>query len=319
MLTTDARGHRFPSQRTLSKEPVSIVDADIYGTLEPLNIHGPLFTSYLLEFGAFYRDTARYTRDRLGWFNNSTNISFEGKPVGGPILDRPPQQFPEPPHTPKRRQHLIHANNARADAILKAAGRYHPIKHGGWWEHQVANSCISASLHLSALHDERRFFTSDEITADIGIKVPFEIADKLYESIRLVPDYLFGVDRYYAVETDLGNEVGRAEQPHLRKTYERMVLQYLALIGDKLYHKVYGIPDNKALMVLFVTTDAAKIKLMESIIKENVGACNFILMKHVSAEAFSAYHSPKPLYTLWTEPWKRAGRGDFYINNPARQ
>lgn len=319
MLTLDARGHRFPNQRTFRDDHVSITDADIYGTLEPLNLHGPLFTSYLLDFASFYRDTADYTRERLGWFFNSNAIRFDGK-VGGPVLDRPAKQFPRPEEgTPKRAMMILHANNTRADGILKAAGRYHLIKHGGWFEHQVANACITASLHLAALHAERTFIPPDKIAEDIGLKVPFEIDGKEYENIRLVPDYLFGIDRYYAIETDLGNEVGRAEEPHRRKTYERMILQYLRLIGDKLYHKAYGILANKALMVLFVTTNAAKIKLMEGIIEQYVDACNFILMKHVSVEAFSAYHSPKPLYTLWTEPWKRAGRSDFYINNPARQ
>jgi len=225
---------------------------------------------------------------------------------------------------------ILHANGARADAILKAAGRYHSIKHGGWFEHQVANACISASLHLAALHAEQRFFTPDEIAEDIGVTVPYSIGDRDFDNHRLVPDYLFGVDRYYAVETDLGNEVGRADidLTHRRKTYERMVLQYLELIGrgqddagTKLYNTAYRIPRNKALLVLFVTTERSKLDLMENIIKQHSpgGACNFILMKHVPAEAFSAYHSPKPLYTLWTDPWKRAGRSDFGINNPARQ
>jgi hypothetical protein len=329
MLTHDQKGHRFPNHRTLSKQPVSITDADIYGSLEPLNLHGPLFTSYLLEFAAFYRDTAKYTRERLGWFYDSNAIRFDGD-TGGPILDRPAQQFPKPPHSPKRAMMILHANSARADAILKATGRYHSIKHGGWFEHQVANGCITASLHLSSLHAERTFIPPDKIAEDIGITVPYSIGNRDFDNHRLVPDYLFGIDRFYAVETDLGNEVGRADidLTHRRKTYERMVLQYLELIGrsqddagTKLYNTAYRILRNKALLVLFVTTERSKLDLMESIIKQHApgGACNFILMKHVPAEAFSAYRSPKPLYTLWTEPWKRAGRGDFYINNPARQ
>jgi hypothetical protein len=154
MLLTDARGHRFPNQRTLSRAPVRIVDADIYGTLEPLNIHGPLFTSTLLEFASYFRDTPRYTRDRLGHFYTSTDITYLDKPAGGPILDRPEAQFPKKDEgTPKRAMMILHDNNPRADRILQAAGRYHPIKHGGWWHHKVANAHITASLHLSALEE----------------------------------------------------------------------------------------------------------------------------------------------------------------------
>ncbi len=225
---------------------------------------------------------------------------------------------------------LLHDLSPRGKAILSKADRYHPIKHGGWFEHQVANACISASLHLCALHAERTFIPPDKIADDIGITAPYSIKDKDFDNRRLVPDYLFGVDRFYAVETDLGNEVGRADidLTHRRKTYERMVLQYLELIGrsqddqeTKLYNTAYRIPRNKALLVLFVTTQRSQLDLMDSIRREHSpsAACNFILMKNVPAEAFSAYHSPRPLYTLWTEPWKRAGRGDLFINNPARQ
>jgi hypothetical protein len=335
LKTHDKLDRAFPNQLVLIDDAFTITDTDVYGTFEPINLHGPLFTSYLLDFAAFYRDTPRYTKDRLGWLARSTNIRYESE-IAGPVILRPKQQFPGPFERPSRNMMLLHALSPRGAVVLKKAGRYHPIKHGGWFEHQVANGCISASLHLAALHAEQTFIPPDRIAEDTGVTVPYTIKDKKsgtskdFENHRLVPDYLFGVDRFYAVETDLGNEVGRADidLTHRRKTYERMVLQYLELIGrsqddagTKLYNTAYRIPRNKALLVLFVTTERSKLDLMESIIKQHApgGACNFILMKHVPAEAFSAFHSPKPLYTLWTEPWKRAGRGDFYINNPARQ
>ena len=147
----------------------------------------------------------------------------------------------------------------------------------------------------------------------------------------LVPDYLMGIGRFYALETDLGNEPGHVKDPemyHRRKSYERMFTQYSELIvrrqdrdGTKLYNTAYRIPRDKPLMVLFVTTDESKLALMNDLIMElteNRG-CNWFLMKHVPPTAFSAYHKPRPLLTLWTEPWKRAGRPDFYINNMARQ
>ena len=124
MLTVDARGQRFPNQRILKPTPIRICDADIYGTLEPLNIHGPLFTSYLLAFASHFRATPRYTRNRLGDFYTSTDITHLGTAAGGPILDRPEGQFPKPEEgTPKRSMMILHENNARANRILKAAER----------------------------------------------------------------------------------------------------------------------------------------------------------------------------------------------------
>jgi hypothetical protein len=335
MLIADALGHRFPSQRVLSNKPVTLTDADIYGALEPLSIHGPLFTSDLLAFMSLYRDTERYNRDRLGDFYTSTRIRYAGQLVGGPIFDRPLYQFPEQPHTPKRRQQIIHQENDRGDAILKAAGRYHPIKHGGWWDHQVVTGHVTAGIHLGALFDNKPFKPSDMIAPELGVVVPFEIKGTLYDTTLYRPDALFGVDRYFILEIDLGNEVGHATDPKLRKTYERMVLQILALIGSRLYHEKYGIPANKALMALIVSTSQAKIAIIESIILEHTShlpepGCNFILLKHIPATAFSAHHSPRPLtrlprdtekppIDLWNDPWKRAGRPDFYINNPKRQ
>ena len=90
----DARGQRFPNQQVLKPTPIRICDADIYGTLEPLNIHGPLFTSYLVAFASHFRATPRYTRNRLGDFYTSTDITHLGTAAAGPILDRPEGQFP---------------------------------------------------------------------------------------------------------------------------------------------------------------------------------------------------------------------------------
>ncbi len=325
MRTHDSRGQAFPNHLVLIDESFTITDTDIYATFEPGNIHGPLYTSYYKEFASFFRSTANYTKDRLGWLARSRNIRYHSD-IGGPVLYRPAKQFPK--GQPLRNMMLLHGLTPRGELILTKAGRYHPIKHGGWFEHQVANSCISASLHLSILHADKTFIPPDRIADDIGVTVPYTAHGKEYEKHRLVPDYLFGVDRFYAIETDLGTEVGKShpDQFHTRKTLERMVLQYLELIGrsqddqgTKLYNTAYRIRRNKALLVLFITTEASKLDLMDTIIKEHIGACNFILMKHVPADAFSAYHSPKPLLNLWTEPWKRTGRSEFFINNPERQ
>ena len=71
LKTHDKLDRAFPNQLVLIDDAFAITDTDLYGTLEPINLHGPLFTSYLLDFAAFYRDTPRYTKDRLGWLARS--------------------------------------------------------------------------------------------------------------------------------------------------------------------------------------------------------------------------------------------------------
>ena len=177
---------------------------------------------------------------------------------------------------------------------------------------------VSPPLCISPPFTNRSaFIHQTKNTDDIGRVVPYDLHNNRYEN-RLVPDYLCGIgERNYAIETDLGNEVGRSSEH--RKTYERMVSQYKTLIDDKLYHEVYKIPDNKPLFVLFVSTSEQKLALLEGIVKDIIGKCGYILMKHIPAKTFSAYHSPAPRYDLWMELWRRVGYGDFQINNPAKQ
>lgn len=316
LKTHDKLNRAFPNQLVPIDDSFTLTDADIFGTLEPLNLHGPLYTSMLTKFASYYRKTPRYCKDRLGYLARSKNIRYRTE-VGGPVLFRPKQQFPGPFERPSRNMMLTHDLTPRGIDILRKAGRYHAIKHGGWYEHQIATAHLTASIHLAALYLKYPFLPLP--VADLSVKVPFEINGNEYEN-RLVPDSVFGFGkRYFALEADLGNEVGRAEQSHMRKTYERMVLQYLRFIGDKLYHEAYKIPAEQPLLMLFVTTRESKLALIESIIKEHVGACNFILSQYVPEEWFSAFHSPKPIYNLCTDSWKRARRPDFNICNPARQ
>lgn len=329
LKTHDRLDRAFPNNLVLIDDAFTVTDADVWGTFEPLNIHGSLYTSYLEAFMVFYKDNALYARKRLSWLARSRNIRYQGA-VGGPVLYRPSDQFPEERERISRNMMLRHNLTERGIQILKDAGRYHPIKHGGWRKHQVANGCITASLHLAMLHDNVPFVTPDRITDDFGATIPYVAPDgTYYDDHRLVFDYIFGAHRFHPVETDLGNEVGRAgdDQFKRRKSYQRMFLQYSELIlrlqpsGAKLYNEKFRIPREKGLMPLFVTTSEAKLRLMTDIIMDLTGGkgCNWFLIKYVPAAVFSAYNSPKPILDLWSAPWKRVGRRDFYINDPRRQ
>src|SRR5665213_2786922 len=326
MKSRDSLDRALPNQPDSLTDPYTVTNADIYSGMEPLNIHGSLYTSYLEAFGEFYRDMGDYSRKRLSWLSRSANIRYLGE-VSGPVYYRPLDQFPVEHERITRRMMLRYDLTPRGIRILKDTGRYHDLVHGGWLKHQVVNTHISASIHLGALHDEEPFTPRDQIARDIGLVVPYTGPDgRPYEKHRLVPDNLFRVGRwrrYHTLETDLGNEVGRAspEKFETRKTLERMVLQYNEFVTKRLYCEAYNIPVDRPLTPLFVTTNKATLELLTSILMDfsDGKGCGWMCMKYIPAEAFSAYHSPKPILSLWDGPWKRAGRPHFFINNPARQ
>lgn len=337
MLTHDAKGRRFAIARVICHDPVNITEADLFG-LEFLNLHGPLFTCDLLAAMARHRKREKYNRDRLRLMNNSDNIWYDGRRYG-PVIDRPEDQLDrkknsEERYPPKQGQMMVHDINGQGKGILRRAGRYHRIRHGGWWDHNFGNARISAGLHLGAMEDGLALTPQDHIVKEkLGVIIPYEtpngaeIDDQSY-----VPDDLMGFDRYFTLETDLGNEVGRpGERTEVeddealyrrRKSYDRMVRQLYGLISKGLYKTLYRIPSDKPLMNLFVTTSMPKFLLMKDIIGELTEGrgFNWLLLKHIDRRTiFNPLEDPKPLTNLWREPWERVGNIPFYLNNPERQ
>lgn len=334
MRTHDIREHptRFPYTRVPNDKKIVVVQDDFDYLFGPINTHGMLFTSYLDWFDPRSEWVKKQRRNLL--FNND-NIYWRGRCLGGGLLERPlPPQPPGVRIHLKRNRMVLHDLSPLAVKLMKKEDRYRHIPHGGWYWHQVLTACITGSLHLVANELKMPFTPQDEIAEDIGVVVPYVGPDgKFYDKHKLVPDYVLGLDRYYAIEADLGTETGNAgetnpDQFYQKKSYDRMVRQYLEFIarkqddaGTKLYHTAYRIPRHKPLMVLFVSTSERKLKLLESIIMERTEGrgCNFILMQHVPPEMIDPENSPEPLTHLWTMPWKRAGKPDFYISNPGRQ
>jgi hypothetical protein len=348
MLTHDKRGYRYAIARDICHDPVHVTDADLAAP-EGLNLCGPLLTCDLLGLMALYRKREKYNRDRLRLMFNSDNIWHDGKRYD-PILDRPPEQLDKKKgsdeyHPPEQGQMMVHDINAAGKRLLRRAGRYHRIRHGGWWDHKFGNARISAGLMIGAANDGLAFTPQDHILKEkLGVIVPYEtpdgteIADQTYVPDNLFGFHLFSLDdraaqgRYFVLETDFGNEVGRpgerseAEDEEAlyrrRKSYDRMVRQLHGLIAKRLYKTLYRIPDGKPLLALFATTSVPTLNLVKDIINDltNGKGFNWLLLKHIDREAlFSRFNHPKPLTHLWTEPWERVGNAPFSLNDPERQ
>lgn len=338
MLTHDKRGYRYAISREICHDAVEITEAELFA-LGFLNLNGPAFTCDLMAAMALHRKTEKYNRDRLRLLFISDNIWYAGRRYG-PVLDRPLEQLDKKKgsdeyHPPKQGQMMVHDLNGQGKAILKRAGRYHRIRHGGWWEHKVANSRLSSGLLLGALYDGLPFTPQDHIVKEkLGVTVPYETPDGTeIDDQYYVPDNLQGFNRYLILEMDLGNEVGRpGERSEVeneealyrkRKSYDRMVRQLHGLIGKLLYKKLYRIPEDRALLALFVTTSVPTLLLFQDIVRELTGGkgFNWLLCKHTPRDVLlSPFNNPKPLVDIcWRQPWDRVGNAPFYLNNPDRQ
>ena len=317
LATHDTLGRRKPDSHLPIDTPYRVEEDDLDTMLEPSGVHGVMFTSYYERFGLLKKHDGLGIRKRVSGFASSTNIRWNGV-VGGPLLIRPLHE------RPSRNMTRYYELSPRGIAILKETKRWHQIPHGGWWKHQIANACVTASLHLGVAEGNKLF---SPMTGDLGRVIDYEAHGRYYDKHRLVPDFAFRVDyekdlnRYFMVETDLGNELPTTERVEVfdqRKTFDRMVIQYARLIGHKLYYELYGIPNNKALLMLFVTNSGSKFENMKEIIQKHLGRCSYILLKQVPPNSFSPYRKPQPL-DLWPTPWERVGYPDFYLNDPARQ
>jgi hypothetical protein len=317
LATHDTLGRRKPDAYLFTDTPYRVEEDDFDTMLEPSSVHGLMFTSYFERFGLLKKNDGLGIRKRVGGFATSTNIRWNGV-VGGPLLIRPRHE------RPSRNMTRYYELSPRGIAIVKATNKWRQIPHGGWWKHQIANACVTASLHIGVAEDEKLF---SPMTGDLGRVIDYEAHGRYYDKHRLVPDFGFCVDygqnlrRYFMVETDLGNELPTTERVEIferRKTFDRMAIQYARLIGHALYYDLYGIPHNKALLALFVTSSEAKLEDMKQIIQKHLGTCAYILLKCVPPDSFSPYKKPQPL-DLWDTPWERVGYPAFYLNNPARQ
>ena len=282
---------------------VRITDRDLY-LFSRLNVHGPLPTSFLIEYSKHLDGHEwRGTKRRL------MRLFHEH-----PYLARPPHQFRT---IDARYQEIVHANAEAADDALKAEGRHEPVTRSGPWLHQHMTACITASIELGALRSGHRYISQQEALGErpLSVDISYTPPDGRAEKARLMPDAFFGIDyggkrRYYALEADRGTEPVSFVSPE-RKTILRSVLQYRQLIGRHLYKEHYGLTDG--LVLLFVTTSEARLKnIRDYILSLAPQGNNYILLRHVSN--FGAiYNPPVPMLDLYDKPWERAGHEPFLI------
>jgi hypothetical protein len=223
---------------------------------------------------------------------------------------RPQEQFET---LDPRNNDIIYALDTPAELALKEHGLWsdYAVKHGRAWKHDYAVGAITSSIELGTLGTNIRYIPGHKILARAETTLSFPTTIE-GATVNLYPDGLFGLEyihdsekyyRFYCLEFDRGTEPVKGKK-YSRKSHERNVAQYRQFIAEGKYKDMLGL--SAGMMVLYVTTSEARMQhLME--ITDN----NYSLFAHAS-QLGGIFKPVKPL-DLFTRPWQRHKRHDFYI------
>jgi len=137
---------------------------------------------------------------------------------------------------------------------------------------------------------------------------------------KLIPDGLFGLEyttgseksyRFFALEAERKNRVWCS---NLKQTsWLKKTLAYRDITARKTYTSHFGLPN---LMVVVVTPTEHKIKTMiDEVVMEVTEdrGSNMFLFRRIPTIGY-AFKAPRPMPELLIDPWKRAGKPDFYLH-----
>lgn len=282
---------------------------------EKLYRHGPLPSTYLVAYSRALGYTVdKKALDRLTLLFHEATTAHKA-----PYLDRPFQQH----NTQLRYQPSVYDVRPAAKKALEEAGRlpeYAPTHAiGMWWYHDFMLACITASIELACLRepDKYRFIFHDEICGDISSHLSFpvtftDITGKKRTQL-LNPDRAFGIHylkdnsvRYFLVEADRGTETVNSASAG-RKRLLDTDLQYRQFIG-KLDYKEAMLFDG-GIVLLNVMTSEQRMHNLMGLIKPT----NYMAFKALPIFG-REFKSPPVMYDLFTDPWARPGKGNFWVN-----
>lgn len=280
--------------------------------LEAIERHYWLPSHYLYEFTKHIRGDNIFFRQRL------KVLVDEG------YLERP-IALNNPKLVSEFRNYVV-AVKGREELRVRGIEALYASPPAGGYAHSAMTIAITANIDLEATKAGFRYITQDEILREAPQKtlsLPTDIKRTFnnkahHSSIPTVPDQLFGIDygndkyRFFAVEADRGTEPLLPTKSFRLNSILRKILSYDYILKKKDYQKLLGIP---VLYPLFVTTSPERARHMAELAKEELGHSN--LMLFTSVPGFHVYFkTPSLLPQLFTNPWSRAGKPDFYINAP---
>lgn len=269
--------------------------------------HGPLPSSFLLEFTKDSHASDRRARERL------TDLFHEDNtPHGGPYLTRPPQQFRT---IDSRYNQLVYDLTPAALTALQNEGAVVRPARSGPWLHSLMVSCITASFELACQESGHIVYIPQSqilARANTVLRWPTRVADPAtgrHFSKDLLPDAVFGLEyqidqrcrfRFFAVEADRATEPAISSSFH-RKSFERHLLQYREYVEYGGYREHLKL--TAPMLVLNVVSSQKRIERMLRVLGERFPqGNNYQLFR--CWEAFGpVFCPPMPSPALLTGDW----------------
>jgi len=314
----DQLGRRNRMKARATGKRVSLTERD-WIWLKALHRHGPLPSSFLLEFVKPLQMNEKRAKERL------RDLFHEDRtPNGGAYLIRPVQQFQT---IDSRYNQLIYDLAPAAMQALKARQGWSGAAgaQGGPWWHKLMISCVTASIELATMQRcDLQFIPQARILdrAQTKLECAVECVDP--KSGRLVkkvlkPDALFGLEyqssgrsrfRFFIVEADRATEPLTASDFN-RKSAEKQGTLYQAYVETGVYREHLKL--TSPLLVLNVVSQAKRMDSILELAHRKFGGQNYQLFQ-VWSEFASPARPPSPNFNLFTQSWNRPGMPPVLID-----
>jgi hypothetical protein len=283
--------------------------------------HGPLPSSYLLQYAKDMRRSEKRARERLTDLYNDENT-----PDGGPYLTRPPQQFRT---LDSRYNQLVYDVTPASKNALHKAGLLTGVASApsGPWLHRFMVSCITASVELATIdHPDITYISQSQVLARAGtdLRYPVTIIDPVSKRSLvkdLIPDAVFGLEyhtdagsrfRFFAVEADRATEPATSSNFN-RKSFMRNLLQYDAYVLGGAYRQHLGL--TAPLLVLTVSSDPLRTARMIDLTAKLYPNGNSYMLFQTWVDFGPVFRPPSPSLALLIGDWARGGLGPFRIRS----
>ena len=285
-----------------------------------LKEHGPLPTSFLLQYCAPLRGSEKRSRERLTDLFNEDNT-----PDDGPYMLRPPQQFRT---LDSRYNQLVYDLAPAAERALVRHGLSPSSanRRSGPWLHSFMVSCVTASIELATLERaDINYIPQSEILAraKAELRYPTRFLDpstkRLIEK-DLLPDALFGLEyltdagsryRFFAVEADRATEPATTTNFN-RKSCLRNLLQYEKYVGGG-YRRHLSL--SAPLLVLNVVTNPARMRQCIDLTMKHYPRGNAYMLYQAWEEFRVVFRPPVPNPALLIGHWARSGFAQFNMDS----
>jgi hypothetical protein len=284
--------------------------------------HGPLPSSFLLQYTKDMRRSDKRARERLTDLFNEDNT-----PDGGPYLTRPPQQFRT---LDSRYNQLVYDLTPASKKALHKAGLLTDAiaSPSGPWLHSFMVSCITASIELATLGDPNiTYIPQSQVLAraNTDLRFPVTIIDPATNRVQakdLIPDAVFGLEyhtesgsryRFFAVEADRATEPATSSNFN-RKSFMRSLLQYEEYVAGGAYRQHLSL--TAPLLVLTVSSDRVRTARMIDLIAKHYPHGNAYMLFQTWTDFGPVFRPPRPNPALLIGDWGRSGLGPLLFDRP---